>query len=158
MQFYASHGFQKDERLLCGHAVVIKTHQQAIEQGAAPDRLQLRSSFLLTALPAAGELVEKALWAANQIHWVEMHRELWPLYSTQQTQVAIRRVGINPRHCCQCVERALGLYGVYDLWNGIDDEIECLLGEISRMWPVPLLASGTGDINTTASANSLDQS
>ena len=27
------------------------------EQGAAPDRLQLRSSFLLSALPAAGELV-----------------------------------------------------------------------------------------------------
>ena len=27
------------------------------EQGAAPDRLQLRSSFLLTTLPAAGELV-----------------------------------------------------------------------------------------------------
>ena len=28
----------------------------AAEQGAAPDRLQLRSSFLLAALPAAGEL------------------------------------------------------------------------------------------------------
>ncbi len=28
----------------------------AAQQGAAPDRLQLRSSFLLTALPAAGEL------------------------------------------------------------------------------------------------------
>jgi len=27
------------------------------EQGAAPDRLQLRSSFLLSSLPAAGELV-----------------------------------------------------------------------------------------------------
>jgi hypothetical protein len=33
-----------------------KQHQQAAQQGAAPDRLQLRSSFLLTALPAAGEL------------------------------------------------------------------------------------------------------
>ena len=32
----------------------------AAEQGAAPDRLQLRSSFLLTALPAAGELGRSA--------------------------------------------------------------------------------------------------
>jgi len=35
---------------------VAKRNQQAAQQGAAPDRLQLRSSFLLTSLPAAGEL------------------------------------------------------------------------------------------------------
>ena len=35
----------------------------ATEQGAAPDRLQLRSSFLLTALPAAGELSRCAVRA-----------------------------------------------------------------------------------------------
>jgi hypothetical protein len=33
-----------------------KLNQQAAQQGAATDRLQLRSSFLLAALPAAGEL------------------------------------------------------------------------------------------------------
>ncbi len=34
----------------------LKRVQQATQQGAAPDRLQLRSSFLLATLPAAGEL------------------------------------------------------------------------------------------------------
>ena len=36
-----------------------KAFQLATQQGAAPDRLQLRSSFLLTPLSAAGELVIK---------------------------------------------------------------------------------------------------
>jgi hypothetical protein len=36
----------------------------AAQQGAAPDRLQLRSSFLLTSLPAAGEFVVGPLRAA----------------------------------------------------------------------------------------------
>jgi len=35
---------------LCNNAIT------AAQQGAAPDLLQLRSSFLLAALPAAGEL------------------------------------------------------------------------------------------------------
>jgi hypothetical protein len=40
------------------------------QQGAAPDRLQLRSSFLLAALPAAGEL---SRWAAlRSVHTIVM--------------------------------------------------------------------------------------
>ena len=40
------------------------------QQGAAPDRLQLRSSFLLASLPAAGELVvgrRRAAWLCVKV-------------------------------------------------------------------------------------------
>jgi hypothetical protein len=42
----------------CAQLGVVSKH--AAQQSAAPDRLQLRSSFLLTALPAAGELGRSA--------------------------------------------------------------------------------------------------
>ena len=49
--------------------------QQASEQGAAPDRLQLRSSFLLSSLPAAGELVvvllARGVRVCDVIEWKE---------------------------------------------------------------------------------------
>ena len=51
------------------------TDSTAAQQGAAPDRLQLRSSFLLTSLPAAGELGRcVAASALSRVMAV-----LWPL-------------------------------------------------------------------------------
>src|SRR5688572_21979156 len=103
-------------------------------------------------------VVEKALRTANQIHRVEMHCELRTLDSPQQTQVVVRRVGINPGHRLQSVERAPRLHRVYDFSHGINNEVERFRCEISRVWPVPLLASGTGNVDTAASANTLGQS
>ena len=48
-------------RLGCGSHRGNSNAPTATQQGAAPDRLQLRSSFLLSSLPAAGELVVRRL-------------------------------------------------------------------------------------------------
>ena len=55
---------------LPSHRTASEMYQQAAQQGAAPDRLQLHSSFLLSPLPAAGELVvglRRAAWSKAKV-------------------------------------------------------------------------------------------
>ena len=66
--------------------------KQAAQQGAAPDRLQLRSSFLLAALPAAGELsvvLRRAAWM-RAISYNEDYET--PLYHVRCFGRSIKRV------------------------------------------------------------------
>jgi hypothetical protein len=58
-------------------SIIARKATTAAQQGAAPDRLQLRSSFLLSALPAAGELVVLRLRAVCSGYLLHPYDDIW---------------------------------------------------------------------------------